>query len=110
MEITITSRLCLTCLLGATGPAYPQAGGTDAPRHLDHTQVRMLVQSRTIHPLRWVLDRVPGRDRYRVVGVELEAQGGRYVYEIQTLDARGSISRLRIDASDGTLLDPPGYR
>lgn len=95
--------LCPWLLLAPSWAAADQEA-TTTERHLDHREARMLVESGRIHPLRWILAQVPERDRQRVVGVELEVEHGRYIYEIQTLSSHGRVSQIRIDAAKGTLV------
>lgn len=94
--------LCWALLASAiaTGPAL--AG--DGHEH-DHDRARQALQAGEILPLKAILARVEKEHPGQVMEVELERKEGRWVYEIKLLRAGGALSKLKVDARDGTLLD-----
>jgi len=76
-------------------------------RH-DHDRARRALEAGEILPLKTVLEKV-GRDTPgQVMEVELERKHERWVYEIKLLRPGGSLVKLWVDASDGTILDRRG--
>ena len=82
--------------------------GLALPSHaddlIDHDRARQALEAGEILPLKTVLENV-GRDMPgQVMEVELERQGARWVYEIKLLRPGGSLVKLLVDASDGTII------
>ncbi len=74
----------------------------------DHDRARQALEAGEILPLKLVLEKV-GRDTPgQVMEVELERKHERWVYEIKLLRPGGSLVKLRVDASDGRILDRRG--
>lgn len=67
----------------------------EARRALEHGEVRPLAEIR-----RLAADRLDGR----VVGVELERDGGRYVYEFKVIAPDGRLLEVVVDARTGAVL------
>jgi uncharacterized membrane protein YkoI len=82
-----------------------QAGDSGGP-----DRARRAVESGEILPLREILQRVERDTPGQVMEVELEREGGRWVYEVKLLAAGGAIVELNIDARDGTVLRRKGGR
>lgn len=75
-------------------------------RDLDQDEALRLRREGVIQPLEQLLQ--PAYARYpgaRLLEVELEAEHGQYVYEIELLTADGQVRELELDARDGRLLD-----
>ena len=70
----------------------------------DHDDARRLREAGSIMPLERLLGAVRERHSGRVIGVELEHEHGRLVYEIELLDERGRVRELLFDAADGQYL------
>ena len=70
----------------------------------DHEEAWRLREAGTIMPLEQLLERVREEHPGRVIGVELEYEDGRRVYEIELLDERGRVRELLFDAADGAYL------
>jgi uncharacterized membrane protein YkoI len=68
----------------------------------DHQQARQLREAGEILPLQAILSGLPADER--VLEVELELEGGRYLYEVEALDRRGTVWEYRYDARSGELL------
>jgi hypothetical protein len=109
-----------------TGPRYPSALGDvgwrrglcaclalllalppgDALRADDDTrEAQRLLQSGQILPLEAILQRAKAVRPGKLLDVELERDDGRYVYELELLDNRGSVWKLKYDAATGKLLE-----
>jgi uncharacterized membrane protein YkoI len=72
---------------------------------VDQEQARRLRQDGRILPLASVLNRARAMHPGRVLEVELDERGGRYVYEIELLDPVGRVWRVLIDARTAVLLE-----
>ena len=81
----------------ATGPALA------SDRH-DHDRARAALQAGEIQPLATVLQRVAADHPGQVLEVELERDGGRWIYEIKLLQAGGGLLKLEVDATSGQVL------
>jgi uncharacterized membrane protein YkoI len=95
-----TATLLATLLAAAAGPAW--AG--DGHDH-DHDRARQALQAGEVLPLKAILARVERSHPGQVMEVELERKEGRWIYEIKLLRAGGDLSKLRVDARDGTVLE-----
>lgn len=71
----------------------------------DHNAARRAVERGEIRPLAEILSSLRGRVEGDIVGVELEREHGRWVYEIKALDARGRRAKVYVDARTGDILD-----
>lgn len=70
----------------------------------DHERARQLRLQGRILPLELILRRVEALYPGRVLEVEIEEREGNYVYEIEVLNAGGSVRTVRFDARSGALL------
>lgn len=97
---TVLTRfaLVLTLALGA-----PLARADRASDH-DHDRARAAVQAGQVLPLKALLERLEPDHPGQVLEVELERDGGRWVYEIKLLQAGGRLVKLEVDAVDGRVL------
>jgi len=71
----------------------------------DHEQARRLREAGEILPLEQVLKAARAAQPGRVIGVELENDDGRHVYEVELLDERGQVWELYFDAASGALVE-----
>jgi len=71
----------------------------------DHDLARELKQAGDILPLEHILEKVQRLHPGHVLEVELEKQNQRYVYEIETVDKKGSVWEMQFDAKTGVLLN-----
>jgi len=71
----------------------------------DHREARRLMESGSILPLETILDRVQAQRPGRILEVDLEREGGGYVYEIELLDESGQVWELELDAVTGETLE-----
>ena len=98
-------RGLLVCLVASSSLFWAgssRAGGDG--RGGDHDRARQALEAGEVLPLRTILDRVEREYPGQVLEVELERDGGRWVYEITTLRSGGSLVKLKVDARDGTVL------
>ena len=70
----------------------------------DHLEARRLMESGDVLPLQSILDRIRKDYPGRILEVELEKKHDTIVYEIEILDDDGRVRELRVDASNGELL------
>ena len=70
----------------------------------DYGTARALVESGEILSLDQVLEKAGEHLQGRILEIEVEREGGRYVYEIELLDDDGVVKELEIDAASGVLL------
>ncbi|HFQ14544.1 MAG TPA: peptidase [Gammaproteobacteria bacterium] len=89
------------CLCLALALLLPRATPADG----DHDIARELRRSGDILPLEQILEQVKRLHPGHVLEVELDRHEGRYIYEIETLDARGNVWEMRFDAQSGRLLE-----
>lgn len=96
------SHLFALALIVATGHASADEDS--------HDRALGAVGRGEILPLSVILDRLHATDRGQVLGVELEDEGGRWVYEVRTLAADGTIREHVLDAATGRPLpdEPSG--
>jgi len=86
----------LAAQLGAAPAAASELGAAAA---------RELQRQGLILPLEDILRRVRGHRSGRLLDVELEREGGRYIYELELLDDAGRVWELQLDAGDGALIE-----
>ena len=70
----------------------------------EHMEARRLKEAGSILPLEQILESVRKHHYGRILEVELESEHGRYVYEIELLEANGRVRKMEIDAVSGELL------
>jgi uncharacterized membrane protein YkoI len=76
----------------------------------DHDRARQAVAAGEVMPLRAILERVEKEHPGKVMEVELEREGDRWIYEIKLLRSGGALVKLKFDGSDGTLLGSKARR
>lgn len=67
----------------------------------DHDQARALSRSGAIVPLEQVTAQARRRNVQEILEVELEAEDGGYVYEVEVVDGAGTVRKLLYDAVTG---------
>ena len=93
------NKLTLILGLAATAMFSSAAFGES-----DHRESRRLMEQGEILPLQQILDRLGQEQAGRVLEVELENEGGRYIYEIELLGDEGRVFEYEIDATTGEIL------
>jgi len=94
------SALGLVILLGCALAATPSR----ASPPVDHERARRAVQSGAILPLPVVLERLAHEQPGQVMEVELEEDGGQWIYEIKLLNTSGQLLKLKLDARSAAIL------
>ncbi|CAM5305678.1 PepSY domain-containing protein [Thauera mechernichensis] len=92
--------------LGCAALAVAPAGRADGRD--DHERARRAFEAGEVMPLRVLLEQVERTYPGQVLEVELEREGGRWVYELKLLRGGGEMLELELDARDGTLLKLKG--
>jgi uncharacterized membrane protein YkoI len=87
------------CLAGA-GAALADNGGDS-----DHDEALRAVEEGHTRPLSAILDELQGKLGGKVVGVEFEAEGGRYIYEFKVITPAGDLREVYVDAATAEILD-----
>ena len=85
--------------------ALPAAWASD--QH-DHERARAAVQAGEVMPLPALLERVQRAHPGQVLELELEREGGRWIYEVKLLQAGGQLIKLELDAKTGQVLRVKG--
>ena len=75
-----------------------------APADGDPDRARAAVQAGQALPLATVLQRLAHTHPGQVLEVELEREGGRWIYEVKLLEPGGRLLKLEIDAASGAVL------
>lgn len=88
--------LCCLCLM-ALAPIRAEEGR-------DHDRARAALKAGELLPLQDVLKRVQRSHPGEVLEVELERDGGRWVYELKVLQPGGLLLRLDVDGKTATIL------
>jgi len=97
MKLFSASRwLCAMCFLTLALPVWAES---------EQDLAREAVRTGEIMPLEQVLREVEKKSPGKALKVRLEQRDGRWVYLIKLLRDNGTLSRLCIDARDGTLLE-----
>ena len=99
-------RLCslLIALILSAALALPSYAADSG----DHDRARKALEAGEILPLKTVLEKVVRASPGQVMEVELERKHDRWIYEIKLLRPGGSLVKLLVDASDGTIIDRRG--
>lgn len=93
------AALCAAALLAAVGTGPSHAGEAG-----DHDRARRALEAGEVLPLQSILERVGRQYPGEVMDVELDREGGRWVYEVKVLRSGGSLLKLKVDGRDGTVL------
>jgi uncharacterized membrane protein YkoI len=100
---TITPPFTAAYLSGLLLCVASAAGNTD---ELNQDEVLALRRSGAVAPLQQILQSLAQRyPDLQVLEVELEADHGKYVYEIDILTGDDSVRELEIDAMSGEILE-----
>jgi uncharacterized membrane protein YkoI len=70
----------------------------------DYDTARKLRESGDILPLETILHKLEATNPGKVLEVELENKHGQLIYEIELLDAKGKVWKLRVDPRTGDVL------
>jgi uncharacterized membrane protein YkoI len=70
----------------------------------DHNEARRAVEQGRARPLAEILSRIQPRLGGKVIGVELEREHERYIYELKVVTAGGKLREIYVDATTGEML------
>lgn len=82
-------------LLLVTQPAFADS---------DYEEAQQLREAGTILPLEKILQKLQATHPGKVLEVELENKHGQLVYEIEILDSKGNVSKVKVNAKSGELI------
>jgi hypothetical protein len=85
-------------LAAAIAPLHGAKADSD-----DHDSVRRAVERGEIRSLADILAAVRGKLPGKVAGVEIEREGGRWVYEFRVVDGKGRLFDVSVDARTATI-------
>ena len=88
----------LTILLAVASLATPMRADP-----ADHDAVRQAVERGEIRSLADILGLVRGKLPGEIAGVEIERKNGRWLYEFRTVDAKGRLFEVYVDAGNGQI-------
>lgn len=88
----------LAVVLATVLVSPPSLAGSEQDR------ARAAVQAGKVLPLKTILERLERDHPGQVLEVELEQEGGRWIYEIKLLQPGGRLVKLELDAASGTIL------
>lgn len=91
-------------LLPCIAALWLAPAGADDPREHDHDRARAALKAGEVLPLQQVLEKVQRSHPGEVLEVELEREGGRWVYELRLLQGGGRLLRLDVDARTAQVL------
>jgi len=74
----------------------------------DHDRARGAVERGDILPLETVLRALGPSIDGEIVGIELEREGGRWIYEIKVVDRRGHMREIATDARTAKVIKVEG--
>ena len=96
--------LAIAIATGLAGSGMLSAASVSAGSGLRQDEVRQLRESGKILSMEDILGRVRKAQPGQVVEVELERDGGRYVYEVKLIDDASKVHELELDAGTGEVL------
>jgi uncharacterized membrane protein YkoI len=70
-----------------------------------YEEARRLTESGTILPLEDLMRTIQAQQPGRILELELEHEGGRYLYEIEILDKQGAVWEFKVDAATGEIIE-----
>ncbi len=71
----------------------------------DHGRAYRLRQQSAVLPLEEILGRLQLAPGSRILEIEGETKHGRYLYEIELLGPDGRVREIKVDATDGSVVD-----
>ncbi len=92
-------------LLGFAVGAAALALGASAGERPRLEEIRQLRESGQILSAEDILARSRGAQPGQVVGLELEREDGRWIYEVKLIDERNRVHELELDAASGEVLE-----
>lgn len=90
------SRFLITVLLVLAAPTRADV--------TDYERARQALERNEVRPLAEILPLVERETAARMIEVEFEEEGGRYIYEFELVAADGRLLEAIVDATTGTIL------
>lgn len=101
MQASLKAIPLLLALLSASLPA---AAGPHGRARSDHEEARRAVERGEIKPLAVILEKVRAGLPGEIASIEIELKQGRWLYEFRTLDARGRLFEVYVDAQTAEIV------
>ena len=102
MKTRFRSLLAAAALLAGAGLSVP---GASAGERVRVEEIRQLRESGQILSAEDILARSRAVQPGQVVGLELEREDGRWIYEVKLIDERNRVHELELDAASGEVLE-----
>ena len=102
MKTRFRSLLAAAALLVAGGLSV---SGASAGERVRVEEIRQLRESGQILSAEDILARSRAIQPGQVVGLELEREDGRWIYEVKLIDERNRVHELELDAANGEVLE-----
>ncbi len=102
MKTRFRSLLAAAALLVAGGLSV---SGASAGERVRVEEIRQLRESGQILSAEDILARSRAIQPGQVVGLELEREDGRWIYEVKLIDERNRVHELELDAASGEVLE-----
>lgn len=102
MKTRFRSLLAAAALLVAGGLSV---SGASAGERVRVEEIRQLRESGQILSAEDILARSRAIQPGQVVGLELEREDGRWIYEVKLIDERNRVHELELDAASGAVLE-----
>lgn len=102
MKTRFRSLLAAAALLVAGGLSV---SGASAGERVRVEEIRQLRESGQILSAEDILARSRSLQPGQVVGLELERDDGRWIYEVKLIDERNRVHELELDAANGEVLE-----
>lgn len=96
---SILPRL-ISCFIGVAGVLFATASHADE----DHDRVRAAVERGEVLPLTEILARIHPSLGGEVVGLSVEREDGRWVYEFKVIEPGGRLVEVEVDAATAQVL------
>lgn len=90
--------------LAAAAVGVTLAGAAGAWAASESDEAKRLKDAGAIVPLERIIERAQAQHPGRLLEAKLKQKRGRYVYEIEILDAQGVVWEMKFDAGSGELL------
>jgi uncharacterized membrane protein YkoI len=99
--MTTRRTLLFMCAFLFSGTGFASAEGDVDD---DHEEARRAVEKGSARPLAEILDQIQPQLGGKVIGVELEREHERYIYELKVVTPSGELREIYVDAVSGGIL------
>lgn len=96
--------IVLVSALLVAGAISPAHADNENEREDDHEQAIHALEQGQVRALADILTEIDDELGGKIVGVEFERRGGRYIYEFKVLTAGGSLREVFVDAASAEIL------